>query len=258
MGTLYFVGLGLFDVKDISVRGLETVRNADTVFAEFYTSIVGGSSREEMEDLFQKPILVLSREEVEGEQIILEAVEKGDTILLTGGDPLSATTHQSLRMEAMKRGLPVSIMHASSIFTAVPGLLGLPPYKFGRTTTLARPEKDYFPISPYDVIRENLRSGLHTMVLLDIKSDENYYMTANDGLELLMRMENEVGDGVITLERKVAVVGRAGSPDPFLWYGNMKTGMSMDFGAPLHTIVIPGACHFMEQEMLDMLSKLSG
>ena len=37
---LYLVGLGLGDAKDITVKGLEIVRNADVVFLEAYTSIL--------------------------------------------------------------------------------------------------------------------------------------------------------------------------------------------------------------------------
>ncbi len=40
MGELVFVGLGLYDENDISLRGLEEIREADAVFAEFYTSIM--------------------------------------------------------------------------------------------------------------------------------------------------------------------------------------------------------------------------
>lgn len=37
---LYLVGLGLGDVKDITVRGLEIVRAAKRVFLETYTSVL--------------------------------------------------------------------------------------------------------------------------------------------------------------------------------------------------------------------------
>lgn len=37
---LYLVGLGLGDAKDITVKGLEIVRAAHTVFLESYTSIL--------------------------------------------------------------------------------------------------------------------------------------------------------------------------------------------------------------------------
>ena len=38
--TLYMIGLGLTDDKDISVRGLETVKNCDFVYLESYTSVL--------------------------------------------------------------------------------------------------------------------------------------------------------------------------------------------------------------------------
>ncbi|HJJ77943.1 MAG TPA: diphthine synthase, partial [Methanocorpusculum sp.] len=41
---LTFIGLGLFDEYDVSVRGAEAIRNADTVFLEVYTSVLMGSS----------------------------------------------------------------------------------------------------------------------------------------------------------------------------------------------------------------------
>ena len=37
---LYLVGLGLGDVKDITVKGLEIVKSADKVYLEAYTSIL--------------------------------------------------------------------------------------------------------------------------------------------------------------------------------------------------------------------------
>ena len=37
---LYLVGLGLGDAKDITVKGLEIVKNADFVFLEAHTSVL--------------------------------------------------------------------------------------------------------------------------------------------------------------------------------------------------------------------------
>ena len=42
MGELVFVGLGLFDEKDISLRGLKELKSADFIFAELYTSLMQG------------------------------------------------------------------------------------------------------------------------------------------------------------------------------------------------------------------------
>jgi len=38
---LYFIGLGLGDEKDITLRGLEAVRRCSHVFLESYTSLLG-------------------------------------------------------------------------------------------------------------------------------------------------------------------------------------------------------------------------
>src|SRR5665647_2496661 len=62
---LTFIGLGLFDEYDISLKGLETVRGADLVYAEFYTSCLMGTNLTEMEKLYGKKVCVLSREDVE-------------------------------------------------------------------------------------------------------------------------------------------------------------------------------------------------
>ena len=73
MGEIVFIGLGLFDEKDITVKGLEAARNADAVFAEFYTSSLRGTTVETLELLIRKPIRVLTRKELEQGTEILEA-----------------------------------------------------------------------------------------------------------------------------------------------------------------------------------------
>ena len=61
----FLVGLGLFDNKDISLKGIETLKNVDKVYAEFFTSLLFGSSFESIEDLIGKKITVLDRTQVE-------------------------------------------------------------------------------------------------------------------------------------------------------------------------------------------------
>jgi len=62
---LTFIGLGLFDEYDISLKGLEAIREADLVYAEFYTSCLMGTSLERMEKLYGKKVfLILSKLEL--------------------------------------------------------------------------------------------------------------------------------------------------------------------------------------------------
>ena len=179
---LYLVGLGLYDEKDISVNGLEAMKSADVVYAEFYTARLFGGNLKSLESLAGVKINILDREEVEEENLPIKQAEEKNVAFLTAGDPLMATTHSDLLLEATKKGIKVVVVHASSILSAAPGIAGLQAYKFGKVTTIPRPEDNYFPHSPYQAISENNKMGLHTLVLLDIQAHRNYYMTANEGL----------------------------------------------------------------------------
>jgi len=255
-GSITFVGLGLYDEFDISLKGIEIIKNSDNVFAEFYTACLVGASKDNIERRIGKSIHVLSREETEKGDIIIDKASENNIVFLTCGDPMIATTHVDLRLRALEKGIGTRIIHGSSIITAVPGLLGLQQYKFGRTTTLAYPEKDYFPTSPYSVIKDNLEMGLHTLVLLDIKAESERFMTANEGINLLLKMEEKHNKNIIKKDTIVCVVARAGSKDPTIKADKIKNLLDFDFGPPLHSIVVPGKLHFMETEALEKLADL--
>jgi len=255
-GLLTFIGLGLYDEKDVSVKGLEIIKDSDKIFAEFYTAKLVGTTIEKLEKNYGKKVNVLNREQTEKGDIILENASNQNVVFLTAGDSMTATTHVDLRIRAEKKGIKTQVIHGSSIVTAVSGLLGLQNYKFGRTTTLAYPEGDYFPTSPYDVIRDNKKMGLHTLVLLDIQEDKNRYMTANEALSLLLEMEDIKKEKIISKESTVCVVARAGSEDTIVMADMIKNLEKIDFGNPLHAIVIPSKLHFMEIEALESLAQL--
>lgn len=256
-GTLTLVGQGLFDEEDITLRGLAAVRRAHRVFAERYTSFLLGTSHERLEDAYGKKIALLHREAVEDGTVILDACAKGDVVLLVAGDALTATTHTALRLQAAERGIPTRVVHNASVKTAVPGLLGLNDYKFGRTTTLVFPEKGHEPESPLEVVIENLERGLHTLVLLDIRAEERRYMTATEGLTLLLKWAAKRKDCPFGPERLVCVVARAGGPEPILATGPAGELAKRDFGPPLHAVVVPGALHFSEEDALRAFAGLA-
>ncbi len=244
---LTFVGLGLYDLDDLSIRGKRAIEEADVVFAEFYTSRLVGLGLEEIRDIFGKEVKVLSREEVEDGRRIIEEASSKNVVLLVAGDPMIATTHVALRIMAEERGIETRIVHNASIVTAAPGLLGLQNYKFGRTVSLPFPYGDYFPTSAYDFIEENLSRGLHTLILLDINPRP---MTANEAMEILLEMERRKKRGVFGDDTLIAVVARAGAPDSVLKAGFLGAIKNEDFGPPLHTLVLPGKLHFAEAEAL--------
>ena len=252
---LTFVGLGLWDEKDVSLRGLEAIREADVVFAEWYTAHLGGASPDALVEFYGRPVTFLDRDPLEKGDVILEQARSRRVALLAVGDSMTATTHVDLRVRAEKEGILTRVVHGASIATAAAGLLGLMSYKFGRATTLVFPEGSYFPTSPYDVLRDNRARGLHTLTLLDLRAHERRYMTAGEGAALLLRMEEERGEGVFAPDTEVFALARAGAPEPGVWRGTLEAMARADLGPPLHTLVVPGSLHFVEEEATRALAK---
>jgi diphthine synthase len=242
---LTFVGLGLYDKTDISVKGLECIRNADAVFLECYTSLLMGSSREELEDYYNKPVLPLMREDVEQhpDNVLLLAREK-NVVFLCAGDPMVSTTHADLRIRAAGLGIPTAIIHAASIASAVCGLSGLQNYRFGKSCSLPFPQKNWAPTTPLDVITTNLGQRLHTLVYLDIQSTR--YMTVPEAVTLLEAMAEKKG---VTIPLYVGIA-RAGSESPVVRAGPAERVLAAEFGPPLHILIVPAELHDMEQEYL--------
>jgi diphthine synthase len=248
---LTFVGLGLFDKTDISEKGLACILRADQVFLESYTSCLMGSTAEELEAYYQKPVHRLFREDVEQHpEHILELAEKGQVVFLCAGDPMVSTTHADLRIRAAERGIMTSIIHAASISSAVCGLTGLQNYRFGKSCSLPYPEKNWFPTTPFDVIAQNLTLRLHTIVYLDIRKDR--FMTIPEAVELLEQM---AGEKQLAIPLYVGVA-RAGSDDGTVRARSAETLRCDEFGPPLHIRVIPAELHEMEQRYLEMFAGL--
>ncbi|OLD13654.1 MAG: diphthine synthase [Crenarchaeota archaeon 13_1_40CM_2_52_14] len=242
--SVTFVGLGLNDEKGLTVEGVEVARKADAVFAEFYTNLMPGLELKKLELLLGKKIVVLDRVQLEDEngRRILEAAGKGRVAFLVPGDPMIATTHVSIRLELAKRGVSSRIIHGPSIASAVCGATGLQSYKFGKTVTM--PQESGVPGSLVDGIMDNRKRGLHSLVLLDIRSDLSKQLTvAEAALKLVAAdplIENWLGIGV----------ARVGSPDQFVLARRLGGLQREDFGKFPHSLVIPGRLHFVEVEFL--------
>jgi len=247
---LVFVGLGLNDEKGISIHGLEEAKTADSVFAELYTSLLPDFSLERFEALLGKTITTLSRRNFEEEngKLILDAANRGRTVLLVPGDPFVATTHIALRIDAEKLGIRTRIVHGASIISAIIGISGLHNYKFGKTVTVPFPEN--FSETPYNVIAQNKKLGLHTLCLLDLKAEENRFLTIREGLEYLLSIEHRRIENIITSEAIAVGVARVGSDSPSLRADFARNLLKFDFGGPPHSLILTGQLHFMEIEAL--------
>lgn len=253
MGILVFIGLGLHDEKDITVKGLEQARKCDVLFTESYTSRLRQGAIEELEKEIGKEMIVLSREEVEKGEVILHEARERTVGFLVPGDAMSATTHVDLRIRAEKEGIPTRVVHGVSIVTAATGLLGLQSYKFGRTTTLPIRKKGYFPTSPYDVIRRNKEMGLHTLALLDLE-ETGETMTVKEAVSYLMELEEKKKEGVIKKNALICALGDVGSDNPEVVCDTVGKMVGREMRSRIFCLVIPADLHFMEKEALQVLA----
>ena len=249
---LYFIGLGLSNEKDISINGLEAVKKCDLIYLENYTSILN-CSKETLEKFYNKKIILARRSLVEADdnEIIENAITK-NVALLVAGDPLVATTHIDLFLRARKEGIKCNVIHNASIVSAV-GITGLQVYKFGKTTSI--PLENENVETPYDVLRDNLSLGLHTLFLLDLNPEEEKFLSVNDAIRYLLKVELKRNEKIFSEKTLCVGCARIGSENQVIKAGTAKDLLKFNFGKPVHCLIVPGKLHFVEEETLKVYSK---
>lgn len=258
-GELVFVGFGLGNLG-LTIKGLETIKKADKVYVETYTNYTPDWVVEELEKLSGRRFERIARRELEefGGAVLLKAASDSKVVFLIPGDPFMATTHIALRLEAEKRGIRTRVVNSSSIVAAAAGACGLQIYKFGESATVVFPDGGKISMKPYDTVLRNLELGLHTLLLLDYRSDEGRAMTVSYALRLLRSLEKIRGVGVFSDDRLVVGLARLGYEDCKVKGGALRKLIDEDFGEPPHCIVVPGELHFMEAEALKILAGVEG
>lgn len=248
---LTFVGLGLYDLDDISLKGLHAIQNADHVYLEAYTSRLMGTDHAAMQERYGKSVQILMRDAVEQHpESLLNRARTEEVVFLTGGDPMVSTTHADIRIRAAEQGISTRIIHGASISSAVSGLSGLQNYRFGKSCSVPYPAKNWFPKTPYETITKNLASGLHTIVYLDIQEDR--YMRIGEAVQILESLAQEDNTRIALY----VGIARAGSPEPVVYAGGAEKLLSLDFGPPLHILVVPANLHPVEEEYLRIFASL--
>lgn len=249
--ALYLIGLGLNDEKDISVKGLELVKKADFVYLENYTSVLS-CTKEQLELFYGKKIILANRELIEqnAEKTILKQAKTNNVALLIIGDPLCATTHVDLWQRAKKSGIKTEIVHNASIVSAI-GVTGLQVYKFGKITSVPFVQGDYIPETSYNAIKDNQNIGLHTLLLLDLDPEKNRFLTINDAINILLKIELKRNEKIFTPTSLCIGCARIGSKNQKIVKGKAKELLKEYFGKPPYCLIIPGKMHFVEEELFN-------
>lgn len=233
--ALILVGAGIS--FDLTQAGMAALKACGQAYLETYTNPVDEGTIGQLEKVIGKQITRLERGDVESSMLV-EKARSAEVCLISSGDPLTATTHITLVLEAKEKGIPVKIIHNSSIYSAAPARAGLQIYRFGKTASLVNPRPNYKPTSSLDIIRKNLELDMHSLVLLDTEPQP---MDAKTALEMLSEFDSAV------------VISRLGAEDEKISYGNAAELKSRALGRPPFCIIIPASLHPIEQDFLATL-----
>ncbi len=239
--TLNIIGIGLKDEKSITVEGLKVIRNSEIIYLETYTSILTNATLEDLEKYYGKEIIPADRELVEknAEETILHDAKKKEVCFLVIGDPFSATTHMDIYQRAKEEKIKVNIINNVSILNAV-GIVGLELYKYGKVTSI--PYHNENVSTPLDVHNMNKKNGLHTLFLLDLRPEENKFMSCKEATEFLISKGLDEEETVISC-------AQIGSNNPII-----KTSKAKDvkeIKSYPQCLIIPGNLHFIEEELIE-------
>ncbi|KAI6242802.1 GPI mannosyltransferase 1 [Aphelenchoides fujianensis] len=284
--VLFLIGLGLGDVEDITVRGLNVVRKCHRVYLESYTSVLSygyGTDKKKLEEFYGREVIEADRDFVEQEcGGMIEEAKTNDVALLVVGDPFGATTHSDLFLRARNFGTEVRVVHNASILNAV-GCCGLQLYAFGEVVSIVFWTDEWRPESFFDKIAANRSRGLHTLCLLDIKVKEQTvenlikqrpifepprFLTcsaaAGQLLEIVRNRKDDEKNGGIDEKTKIVGLARVGweSQKASAWrcspncrlqiaYCSLEEMAALDMGPPLHSLIIPGHLHPLEVDVLN-------
>jgi len=240
---LYIIGLGL-NTEGMSAEGKEIIKTAKKIYLEGYT-VDFPYTMGELDEIIQKKIHVLNREDVESLQFIDEA-RRGNIAFLVYGNPLTATTHITIYDECIKSGIKCKIIQAASILDAV-GETGLQIYKFGKIASMPKwnVKKHFTPDSFMEILKQNRSIDAHSLILADIGLD---FQDALKQLEISAKKhEFEI--------KELVVCQCLGSKHSKIFYESFEkfkefTGIRLPY-----CIIIPGKMHFVESDFLNAYAR---
>lgn len=238
---LTLIGTGV--CFDLTADGVAALRKSSEIYIETYTNLISEEKISALEKTLNTKIIRLGRKDVESSFLIKRA-RNAYVSLLVSGDPLIATTHLSLILDAKKAGVETRIVHNSSIYTAAAGKAGMQMYKFGRTCSIPNPRPNYAPTSWFDMVKENLGRDAHTLVLLDTEPQP---MDAKTALDLIEGIDR----GGLLKNKSIVALSRVGELDEKISCGEMEKLKKSDLGKPPFVLIIPGKLHMVEEEYLN-------
>ncbi|MDE1855689.1 MAG: diphthine synthase [Candidatus Micrarchaeota archaeon] len=255
---LFLIGMGLTN-REIPFTALDDLTSADEVLLDPYTNFIPEEDLAYLSHNFNIEITSLTRSDLEeNSRQIVERAKGKNVAILVSGDPLIATTHHTILDLAAKLGIDYKIYHSSNIFSAAIGESGLDIYKLGPTTTIAFWTDKYKPVSFIDVIKRNVDSEQHTIVLFDYNYLEKRKMRLGEAIPVLHAADEQRKHNIMSPSRKLLILGDIGKKSQSILYtefGKINKDVLKEFEGKIITMIVPGAMSFAEE---DAIAKFSG
>lgn len=273
---LMLIGMGPGRISSMTIEAKQAAIAADYRRYEAYTALWPSNELKTLENEIGKIEMVM-RPEVENPTELLELSRNNLVALLIVGDPLQATTHVDLQLQALEAGIDCIVFHGISITTLVTGSIGLSNYKFGRQTTITYPYGGWVATSPLEVIAMNMFYNQHTLALLDLDptgagTGEQVPMQPKDAYYSLKLMkdklkstideivENSITDEVkkVALDQfinldfgeiRVVLCADMGTKDEKITYTTISN-LENVVGGRLNSIIFPGITSEVEEKAL--------
>ena len=249
---LWFVGLGISGISELSDSTISVIKNADIVYLESFTSPISETEKEQLANMCDGEFKIAKRWLVEDGNEILENAKKREVVLISYGDPYIATTHLELKTRAVTDKIETKTIHSSSIVSSLIGEIGLQYYKVGKILTVMNDPKSM--ITPYNTISNNLLSKMHSVILLEYNEDKSFFLAPQDALSLLLDAEKIQNGKIISLDTFAIIASRIGKSDQNITSGKISNLIKKEFGNPPHTIIIPGSLHFTESNAVKIVT----
>ena len=197
---LVLIGMGPGKFSSMTIEAKQAALACDSLHYEAYTALWPQDQLDLLESECGQ-ITKVMRPEIESPELLLQLAKGSLVGLLVVGDPLQATTHVDLQLQAAEAGIECITFHGISITTIVTGAIGLSNYKFGRQTTLTYPYGGWVATSPLEVLAQNNHLNLHTLALLDLDptgagTGDQRPMQPEDAVSALMMMFTKLQDSV--------------------------------------------------------------
>lgn len=247
---LFLVGLGLSE-KEIPIGAVDVCKRCD-LYIDRYTSRVSKKSTDKIKELTGKQITTLTRQEMEeGAKTLVKNAATKDIAILFGGDPLIATTHKILYIEAKKQGVKTETIHANSIITAVIGESGLDFYRFGTSCTIPRWSAHYSPVSFYEKIETNMRNKEHTILLLDYDQNSESTLSIKEAIISLGMAEEKYKKGIINDKTKIMILHNVSMDDMRIIFTTIEKARNQNFDEGVNIMILPAELTDIEKEAVE-------